>query len=166
VEMEELLERRRRIGADRNDEMWNGVLHMNPSPTGSHADLLQRVSDLLMRPADDAGLVRRFSNVNIGTSHDYRIPDGVLQREALPDLWQPTAALAIEIRSPNDETWEKLPHYAECGVDELLIIDPRERTVTWLALAGGEYQPTERSNVIPLGSVELAAQLDWPPLED
>lgn len=164
--LEELLAERRRIGVDRYDEMWNGVLHMNPSPTGGHADLLQQVADALTSPAKEAGLVRRFSGVNIGTSDNYRSPDAVLQREKLPDLWQPTAALAIEIRSPNDESWQKLPHYAEYGVEELLIVDPRDCTVHWLALTGGEYVPVERSTVIPLGPAELAAQLDWPPLED
>lgn len=139
---------------------------MNPSPTGGHADLLQQVADALTPPAQAAGLIRRFSGVNIGVSDNYRIPDGVLQREALPDLWQPTAALAIEIRSPHDETWEKLPHYAKHGVEELLVVDPHARTVTWLTLASGEYVPADRSTVIPLGPAELAAQLDWPPLED
>jgi hypothetical protein len=32
VEFEALLERRRRLGQDLYDEVWNGVLHMNPAP--------------------------------------------------------------------------------------------------------------------------------------
>jgi len=42
-------------------------------------------------------------------------------------VWHETAALAIEILSPND-TWEKLPFFAVHEVDELLIVDPDERT--------------------------------------
>ena len=30
------LEERRRVGADRWDEMWNGVLHMAPAPNIEH----------------------------------------------------------------------------------------------------------------------------------
>jgi hypothetical protein len=33
----ELLERRRRSGLDRLDEVWEGVLHMVPAPSGEHA---------------------------------------------------------------------------------------------------------------------------------
>ena len=42
---------------------------------------------------------------------------------------------------PGDETWHKLPFYAAHHVDEILIVDPAELTVTWLALRGGEYEP-------------------------
>jgi hypothetical protein len=68
----------------------------------------------------------------------------------------------LEIVSPNDRTWEKLPFYAKHDVDELLIVDPQQRSVDWLALAEGEYRPVERSGVIELGPAELAEQIDWP----
>jgi hypothetical protein len=35
---EHILEWRRRTGADRWDEMWDGVLHMAPSPNRDHQD--------------------------------------------------------------------------------------------------------------------------------
>jgi hypothetical protein len=38
----------------------------------------------------------------------------------------------------------------------------QERTVTWLGVHDGEYQPIQRSAPIKLGTVELAEQLDWP----
>ncbi|HVF77831.1 MAG TPA: hypothetical protein VNA28_05995 [Solirubrobacteraceae bacterium] len=47
-------------------------------------------------------------------------------------------------------------------VDEVLIVDPPQRTVTWLGLRAGEYEPVARSGLIELGPVELAEQLDWP----
>ena len=55
-----------------------------------------------------------------------------------------------------------LPFYAAHGVDEVRLVDPETRTVTWLALRDGAYQPVERSGLIELGPAELAAQLDWP----
>ncbi len=163
--VEELIEQRRRNGAERYDEMWKGILHVNPLPTGVHQDIVQQLSVIFDQPARDAGLFVR-PGVNIGEPDDYRGPDSVLQRERLPGLWHETAALAVEVRSPRDATWKKFPHYAEHGVDEFVVIEPEKRSVQWFALADGEYVPTERSTVIPLGPSELAAQLDWPPLED
>lgn len=50
-----------------------------------------------------------------------------------------------EILSPDDETAEKDPFYAARHVDELLIVDPVEHAVQWLALEHGEYRPVRRS---------------------
>ena len=72
------------------------------------------------------------------------------------------AALVVEIVSPDDESWQKLPFYAAHGVDEVLILDPEERSVHWLALSDGEYREAERSGLIELGPAELAERIDWP----
>lgn len=77
-------------------------------------------------------------------------------------MWLSTAAAVVEILSPDDESWQKLPFYAEHRVDEVLFVDPAERTITWLALRDGEYNPLQRSGLIELGPAELAEQLDWP----
>ena len=52
--------------------------------------------------------------------------------------------------------------YAKHGVDELVVVDPRERHVHWLGLVGEKYQPLRASGLIELGPDELAAQIDWP----
>jgi Uma2 family endonuclease len=77
-------------------------------------------------------------------------------------VWLPTAALIVEILSPGDETWQKLPFYAAHHVDEILIVDPGERTVAWLGLRNGEYEPVARSGLIELAPTELAHRLNWP----
>lgn len=70
---------------------------------------------------------------NLGESeHDYRVPDGGLHRGRPSGVWLPTAALVVEIVSPGDESWEKLPFYARHWVDEILIVEPHERAVHWL----------------------------------
>ena len=68
----------------------------------------------------------------------------------------------IEIVSPGDETWNKLSFYAAHDVEEILILDPEKRSVSWLGLADGEYRPIERSGLIDLGSDQLTGQIDWP----
>jgi Uma2 family endonuclease len=68
----------------------------------------------------------------------------------------------VEIVSPGDETWQKLPFYAAHEVDEVLIVDPEEHAVHWLGLDGGEYRPIAHSGLLDLGRDELAGQIDWP----
>jgi Uma2 family endonuclease len=77
-------------------------------------------------------------------------------------VWHPSAALVIEIVSPGDESWEKLPFYAAHDVDEVLIVDPQEHSVSWLELEDGEYRPVEHSGLLDPGTQGLAEQLDWP----
>lgn len=90
------------------------------------------------------------------------MPDGGLHRERLRSVWHSSAALVVEIVSPDDETWEKLPFYAEHQVDELLIADPTKHAVDWLASEEGDHRPVQRSRLIDLGSEELARRIDWP----
>jgi Uma2 family endonuclease len=165
VEFEALLERRRAAGADRHDEVWQGVLHMAPAPHERHAYVQVQLFALLGPPAREAGL-RALDSFNLGEPDDYRVPDGGLRRAEPYALYVPTAALVIEVVSPGDATWDKLSFYAAHHVDELLIVDPDIRKFDWLALTDtGAYEPIERSSLIALGPADLAAQIDWPAAE-
>jgi hypothetical protein len=162
-ELQALLERRRRAGADRLDEVWQGVHHMVPGPSFEHARISQQLAVLLDGPARVAGLLAAMSDFNLGDSeHDFRVPDGGLHRPGAAGVWLATAAVVVEILSPGDESWQKLGFYAEHHVDEVLLVDPADRTITWLRLRDGEYTPIRRSGLIELGPTELAEQLDWP----
>lgn len=160
-EFEQLLERRRRSGADRHDEVWDGVYRMMPSPGYAHWQLDEQLAELL-RPLARASGLDSGGEFNLGDKDDYCVPDRGLHRPEDRHDWQQTAAIVIEILSPGDESWKKLPFYAAHQVDELLIVDPANRTVDWLALEQGEYQPIERSRLIELGPAELAERIDWP----
>lgn len=162
-ELDALKERRRISGLDRLDEVWEGVLHMVPAPNYGHARLGQQLAELLGPLARDAGLEAVLGAFNLGDSiEDFRVPDGGLHRPGAEGTWLHTAALVVEIISPGDETWQKLPFYAAHEVDEVLILDPEERAVHWLGLSNGEYLPIECSALIALGPKELAEQVDWP----
>jgi hypothetical protein len=162
-ELEALLERRRRAGVDRLDEVWQGVHHLVPDPSLEHARISTQLAELLSPLARAAGLLPAISELNLGEDeHDFRVPDGGLHRPGAAGIWHATAAMVLEIRSPDDETWHKLPFYAAHHVDEVLIVDPTEHTVTWLGLRGGEYESVGHSGLIELGPIELAAQLRWP----
>ncbi len=165
AEIEAFLERRRRAGADRHDEVWEGVLHVSPEPSAAHADVLNQLAVLLTPLARERGLAPVISPFNLGESeHDYRAPDGGLLWERSAAVWNPTAAMVIEVLSPGDETWEKLPFYAAHDVDEVLIVDPQKRSVGWLGREGHEYRQIEHSRLIELGAAELAKRIDWPPV--
>ncbi len=135
-EIEALKERRRISGIDRLDEVWEGVLHMVPAPSHEHASVIHQLGVLLDGPARAAGLEPTMGQFNLGESEqDFRVPDGGIHRPGAGGVWHPTAALVVEIVSPDDESWQKLPFYAAHDVDEVLIVDPAERKVHWLALA-------------------------------
>ena len=136
---------------------------MVPGPSFEHAHVAQQLGELLGPLARAAGLVPTMHEFNLGESeHDFRVPDGGLHRPGAAGAWLSTAALVVEIRSPDDETWQKLPFYAAHHVDEILIVDMAERKVVWLVLQAAEYQAVDRSGLIELGPAELAGQLAWP----
>ncbi|HEY5344020.1 MAG TPA: Uma2 family endonuclease [Solirubrobacteraceae bacterium] len=161
TDFETLLERRRRLGQDRHDEMWEGVLHMAPASLRRHARLQMQIGALL-EPLSRAAGLEALGEFNVGDADNHRIPDCGLLAPGPDALYLPTAALIVEILSPNDETREKLPFYAAHHVDELLIVDPEQRSVEWLGLTGGEYHPIERSALIDLSVAELSRRIDWP----
>jgi len=177
VELQALLQRRKRLDQDRHDEMWEGVYHMAPAPRNAHGDILLQLMALLIAPARRAGLRPIGGEFNIGEPEDFRVPDGGLLRGRENATWNPTAALAVEIVSPGDETWAKLPFYAAHHVQELLILDPATHSIDWLALTPREqeaqtpteqpndYRPIEHSELIDLSIADLAERIDWPPAE-
>jgi len=107
AEFEALLERRRRLGQDLFDEVWEGVLHMNPAPSGRHGRIEAQLLAMLHAPATAAGLIV-FGQFNLGDNeHDYRVPDGGLHRDFADRVFYPTAALVIEIVAPGGSSGRK-----------------------------------------------------------
>jgi len=163
VGIEALLRRRHRLGHDLLDEVWDGEYHMIPAPAGRHARIVQQLAEILGPAARRAGLAPMISIFNLGEPNNYRVPDGGVFRESKDHMYYPTAALVVEVVSPGDETWDKLPFYAGRNVDELLIVDPQRRSVDWLALEDNGYQPVERSRLIDMPRADLVERIDWPP---
>jgi hypothetical protein len=163
AEIEALIAHRRAIGADRNDEVWEGEYHIAPAPNAAHGDVDEQLPLLLHRYVQRAGL-HATGSVNVGEQNDFRVPDRAVHRQRAQGVWLPTVAIAIEIASPHDESWDKLAFYAAHDVDEVLIVDPQVRQVTWLGLSGDGYVPIERS-MLGISASELAGQIDWPPVD-
>jgi Uma2 family endonuclease len=159
--LQELIEQRRRTGADRHDEVWEGVYHMIPGPNIGHSLIAAQLAVLLDAPARANGLLVS-TEFNLGAKDNFRVPDLGVHREPRPGSWVPTAAIAVEVLSPGDDTWEKLLFYAQHKVDELLIVDAIGHSVTWLGPREGGYRPIDHSEILDLGAAALTARIDWP----
>jgi Uma2 family endonuclease len=127
----EFLELRKRTGADRYDEMWDGVLHMAPVPNRMHQDLEWYLETYLRQfwaPSRQAKVYHEINLASIGGwPKNYRIPDLVLllpHRFAIDcnEYFEGAPSAIVEIHSPDDESYEKLPFYATLGVPEAWII--------------------------------------------
>ncbi len=93
---------------------------------------------------------------------DFRVPDiGYLRREEDP-VWNPTAAIVVEVLSPRDESRAKLGFYHRTGVEEILLVDPDARAVEWLTRGPDAYQAANGSSLLAITSAELSELLDWP----
>ncbi len=163
AELEAMIERRRTSGADLHDEVWQGEHHVAPAPAPhpAHAYLDQQLAEVLGPLARDAGLVST-GPFNLGRPDDYRVPDRAVHRHLPIEIWVPTAAVVVEILSPDDETWNKLDFYAAHHVDELLIVGAADRTVAWLALTDNGYASVDVSGLLGMSVEALSDQIDWP----
>ena len=146
---DEELARRRLTGIDRFDEMWEGVLHMAPAPLYEHQRIVA-VLLVFLRPLcqrHGRGVVSTQINVfnEASSSPDYRIPDltfvssgreHVIARDGVrtggPDV-------VIEVRSSEDETYDKLPFFARIGVREVIVVQRDTKDVEVYRLAGPQY---------------------------
>jgi len=122
---------RKRTGADRFDEMWEGVLHMVPTPNREHQDLEYALEYWLRKHWAPRREGKVYHQINVaspgGWPDNYRIPDVVLltpDRLAVDknEYFEGGPDVVVEIRSPHDETDEKLPFYCDIGVKEVWII--------------------------------------------
>lgn len=162
-ELEQYLERRRRAGADRFDEVWEGRYVVAPDPHSNHSVVQGEVFAVLKAPARRLG-VRVVLTFNLGQPGDFRIPDaGLLPGPA--GVWHDTALLVVEVLSPEDMTFDKLDFYTARGVRELLVLDWRDRSVRCFALQDGQAE-RDRSDVLAMTTAEVAAAIEWPPSDD
>ncbi len=160
-EIESWLARRRALGQDRFDERWEGEYHVVPAPGGRHAVVDHQLARILGPLADSAGLAGA-GPLNLGTADDFRVPDQAYLRPGPVSVFNPTAALVVEIISPGDESRHKGDFYHRHGVEELLLVDPDGRTVEWFTRDGGGFVPSDASALLGVTAASVAAALAWP----
>lgn len=157
----ELIARRQALGQDRRDEVWEGVYRVAPEASNRHLRIQLQLIELLGPIAREAGLLLG-GPLNVGQPMDFRVPDlGFIRREEHP-VWNPTAAIVVEVVSPRDASRAKADFYFGVGVEELLIVDPELRTVEWFARGADGFVPLDGSAILNVTGVELADAIDWP----
>ncbi len=139
---QKLLDERRRLDLDGRDEIWDGILHMVPPPGGPHQHVAGELYLVLGPLAKRRNLCPYFETGLFRASDDYRVPDQLYCRPAHEsERGAEGAELVVEIRSEEDETYEKIGFYAQLGVREMLIVHPQGRWVELLRAVGGRLLP-------------------------
>lgn len=127
------LDERHRLDLDRQDEMWDGVLHIVPPASSEHGERGGHLIAVLLPVAARRGL-RGFVEPGIfdpavqGMTN-YRVADLAFARSehVTSRGIEGRAALVVEILSPSDESYDKLGFYRLVGVEELLYVNPISR---------------------------------------
>lgn len=124
---------RQASGADRFDEVWEGIYVMAPLANNEHQDIQAGLVSALQAAVVWAGLGRAQAGANVSDreaswEHNYRCPDVVvvLTDGVARDCgthWCGGPDFATEISSEGDRSHEKFEFYSSIGVRELLLID-------------------------------------------
>jgi hypothetical protein len=154
-QLDAVLARRRAWGADKLDEVWEGVPHLRQH-VHRRSSLQQQLALLLGGAAEERGLVAVLGAYEPRPPSSPFIESGSPVRDGAG-----TAALAVEIIDA-DHGEERLAALAADRITEVVPIDLGARTVRWHALAHGEYRPTDASPVIDLWPAAFAESVNWP----
>ncbi len=132
-QLRRLIQKRRRFGADRFDEVWDGVYVMSPEADNEHQLLGFELAAVLREAVGTLRGVTVYPPINITDREDrwrenYRVPDISVFLPGNPaedrgSHWLGGPDFAIEILSPGDRSRKKFRFYAKVGVRELLILD-------------------------------------------
>jgi Uma2 family endonuclease len=170
VAIPELLKFRARAGSDRFDEMWGGVVHITPSPSFQDQLHVSRILNFFVEvwcPRTGGGAVMQM---NVSTpehwDQDYRIPDVCVMRpDRLPqgEVMFVRPNVVFEIRSPGDETYEKLPFYAAVGVETVVVVERDTKATQVFGLSSSDFVPLPPSanGWTSIRPIEVELRTEW-----
>ena len=128
-------------------EFTDGHVQELPMPTFTHQAILAFLYRLFHEHLDPRGGVVMFAALRMRIrAGKFREPDLLLLRDRsdsrCQDRYRLGADLVAEVVSPDDpdrDLIEKRADYAEAGIPEYWIVDPRDQTITVLTLDGDTY---------------------------
>jgi len=130
---EQLCLEREASGADRYDEVWDGIYMMAPMPDDEHQYLVLRLGYILEDIVGIPGQGQVRAGVNLSDrktdwKNNYRVPDVAVflndgKAENQETHWCGAADFLVEIISQYDKSRDKVPFYERLGVREVLLID-------------------------------------------
>lgn len=148
---------RKRVGADRYDEVWDGVYVMAAMPNNEHQDLVCGLSSGLRIAIRETGRGHVYPGINVSDQRvrwkkNYRCPDIAVFLAENPaenrgTHWYGGPDLAIEIASPGDRSRLKLDFYAAVRTREVLILDRDPWRLELYRLVGDEMASIGASTI-------------------
>jgi Uma2 family endonuclease len=158
---------RARSGADRFDEVWEGVYMMAPLANNEHQFFATELGlicrEVVLWPDDGVVYVGiNISDREEGWKKNYRCPDVAvyLKGTRAKDCgthWLGGPDFGVEVVSPNDRSRDKLDFYAKVGVRELLIVDRKPWRLELYRLDKGQLRLVGTST--PKQPVVLASEV-------
>jgi Uma2 family endonuclease len=159
-------------------ELVNGEVAVSPSPTPAHSYTIIQLTILLGSYIKRHGLGELYGDVDtIFGEHDVRRPDLLFFAKGRLHLISEKAMegapdLCIEVLSPSSGTIDrrdKFEQYAQGGVQDYWIVDPRQLSVEGFTLDRGVYSPSgvgRENDVIrlpPFPGLEIPLLELWKP---
>jgi Uma2 family endonuclease len=135
---ERVIDDRRRLGIHKLDERWAGVWHLVNPPKLWHGRLNSQMFLALAPVAEARGLTPYCDATGLfATPDDWRVPDQTYARaDAATEAGLTAAELVVELRSPDDDTYGKLPFYAR-RAREVLVVHRGRRVELYRADGAG-----------------------------
>lgn len=145
-----MIARRRRLGLDKFDEVWNGVYVMAPLANDEHQDVVGGL-DALFREVIQSrklGVTRPGVNVSdrrVGWKKNFRCPDVAVFLKDTNAVncdahWFGGPDFAVEVVSPGENVTKKLGFYAKVVTRELLILNRTPWKLSLYRLTEGELR--------------------------
>ena len=133
--------------SNRPIEFTDGCIEALPMPTFTHQSVLLLLYDLLRAYLKPRGGVVMVAALRLRVRPGkFREPDLLLLRDRsdrrCQDRYWLGADLVVEVVSPDNpdrDLVEKRADYAEAGIPEYWIADPRDQTIRVLSLQGASY---------------------------
>jgi Uma2 family endonuclease len=147
-QIKRIIRRRRLMGGDRYDEVWDGVYVLAPLADNVHQEIATELAAAFKQCVARQG-TRSFAGKNVSDRSDdwrrnFRCPDVAVYLPGNPaedreSHWLGGPDFAVEVISPYDRSRKKFDFYAEVGVRELLLVSRkpwrlelyRQDTGTW-----------------------------------
>lgn len=131
--LKRIIRRRRRLGIDRRDEVWNGVYVVSPEADNEHQELSTDLAGAIKQALAIPGRVRSIVGTNISDRSEdwrknFRIPDVAVflpgnTAQNRQSHWLGGPDFAVEIVSRGDSSRKKFAFYSKVGVRELMFVE-------------------------------------------
>jgi len=141
---------------DKWNEVWDGVLVMPTLPNDEHQEIQCRLMFPLTQLFEMTQRGKVRAGVNITDRSDdwkqnFRGPDIVVYLPDNPAInlgshWLGGPDFLVEIVSPGDLAWDKLPFYAKVNTREVLIVNRDPWELELYQLRDGKLELVGRSN--------------------